>query len=112
MYFVGTGISGGEIGALYGPSVMPGGSPAAWPLVKDVLQSIAAKAGRWDALVAMDRSGWSRPFREDGAQWYRVWGYAVDFRGVFLVEESSGSGTMRPWPVSLRIGTRESWIAT
>ena len=43
MYFVGTGISGGEIGALYGPSVMPGGSPAAWPLVKDVLQSIAAK---------------------------------------------------------------------
>ena len=33
MYFVGTGISGGEIGALYGPSVMPGGSPAAWPLV-------------------------------------------------------------------------------
>ena len=31
MYFVGTGISGGEIGALYGPSVMPGGSPAAWP---------------------------------------------------------------------------------
>lgn len=43
MYFVGTGISGGEIGALYGPSVMPGGSPAAWPLVKDILQSIAAK---------------------------------------------------------------------
>lgn len=43
MYFVGTGISGGEIGALHGPSVMPGGSPAAWPLVKDVLQGIAAK---------------------------------------------------------------------
>lgn len=43
LYFIGTGISGGEIGALHGPSIMPGGSPAAWPLVKDLLQGIAAK---------------------------------------------------------------------
>lgn len=43
MYFIGTGISGGEIGALHGPSIMPGGSPAAWPLVKNILQAIAAK---------------------------------------------------------------------
>lgn len=43
IYFVGAGISGGEIGALYGPSIMPGGNPAAWPLIKDILQSIAAK---------------------------------------------------------------------
>lgn len=42
-YFVGTGISGGEEGALHGPSVMPGGSASAWPLVKDILQGIAAK---------------------------------------------------------------------
>lgn len=42
MLYVGTGISGGEIGALTGPSIMPGGSPAAWPLVKDLLQGIAA----------------------------------------------------------------------
>ena len=42
-YFIGTGISGGEIGALHGPSIMPGGSPEAWPLVKDILQAIAAK---------------------------------------------------------------------
>ena len=41
--FVGTGISGGEIGALTGPSIMPGGSTEAWPLVKDLLQSIAAR---------------------------------------------------------------------
>ncbi len=41
--YVGTGISGGEIGALTGPSVMPGGSPQAWPLVKDLLQAVAAK---------------------------------------------------------------------
>lgn len=43
MYFIGTGISGGEEGALRGPSVMPGGSAAAWPLVKDILQGISAK---------------------------------------------------------------------
>lgn len=41
--YVGAGISGGEIGALTGPSVMPGGSPKAWLLVKDLLQGIAAK---------------------------------------------------------------------
>lgn len=43
LYFVGTGISGGEEGALLGPSIMPGGSPEAWPIVKGILQSIAAK---------------------------------------------------------------------
>ncbi len=41
--FIGTGVSGGEEGARYGPSIMPGGSPAAWPEVKEILQSIAAK---------------------------------------------------------------------
>jgi len=41
--FVGAGVSGGEEGALLGPSIMPGGNPAAWPLVKNVLQAIAAK---------------------------------------------------------------------
>jgi len=41
--FVGTGVSGGEEGARFGPSIMPGGNPEAWPLVKDIFQSIAAK---------------------------------------------------------------------
>ena len=41
--FIGTGVSGGEEGALKGPSIMPGGSPAAWPHVKPIFQSIAAK---------------------------------------------------------------------
>jgi 6-phosphogluconate dehydrogenase len=41
--FIGTGISGGEEGARFGPSIMPGGSPEAWPHVKDIFQSIAAK---------------------------------------------------------------------
>ena len=42
--YVGAGVSGGEEGALRGPSIMPGGSPAAWPLVKPILQKIAAQA--------------------------------------------------------------------
>jgi 6-phosphogluconate dehydrogenase len=41
--FIGTGVSGGEEGALHGPSIMPGGNPAAWPPVKPIFQSIAAK---------------------------------------------------------------------
>jgi 6-phosphogluconate dehydrogenase len=41
--FVGTGVSGGEEGARNGPSIMPGGNPAAWPHVKPIFQSIAAK---------------------------------------------------------------------
>ncbi len=43
LLFIGTGVSGGEEGALRGPSVMPGGSPAAWPHVKPIFQAIAAK---------------------------------------------------------------------
>jgi len=41
--FVGMGVSGGEEGARHGPSIMPGGNPDAWPHVKDILRSIAAK---------------------------------------------------------------------
>jgi 6-phosphogluconate dehydrogenase len=43
-YFIGMGVSGGESGALWGPSLMPGGSKEAWPMVKDMFQAIAAKA--------------------------------------------------------------------
>ena len=43
LLYIGTGVSGGEEGALKGPSMMPGGSPAAWPLVKPIFQSICAK---------------------------------------------------------------------
>ena len=43
LLYIGTGVSGGEEGALNGPSMMPGGSPAAWPFVKPIFQSICAK---------------------------------------------------------------------
>jgi len=62
MLFIGTGVSGGEEGARYGPSMMPGGSPKAWPLVKDIFQSIAAKTP--DGSPCCDWMG------EDGAGHY------------------------------------------
>jgi 6-phosphogluconate dehydrogenase len=42
--YIGTGVSGGEEGALRGPAIMPGGNPEAWPLCRPILQAIAAKA--------------------------------------------------------------------
>ena len=46
LLYIGTGVSGGEEGALLGPSIMPGGSPAAWPHVKKIFQAIAAKTDK------------------------------------------------------------------
>jgi 6-phosphogluconate dehydrogenase len=43
LLYIGTGVSGGEEGALKGPSIMPGGSPDAWPEVRPILQAISAK---------------------------------------------------------------------
>jgi 6-phosphogluconate dehydrogenase len=60
--FIGTGVSGGEEGARFGPSIMPGGNPAAWPHVKDIFQSIAAKVE--DGSPCCDWVG------EDGAGHY------------------------------------------
>lgn len=59
--FIGTGVSGGEEGARHGPSIMPGGNPKAWPLVKEIFQAIAAKT---DGVPCCDWVG------EDGAGHY------------------------------------------
>jgi 6-phosphogluconate dehydrogenase len=48
LLYIGTGVSGGEEGARHGPSIMPGGSPEAWPHVKPIFQAIAAKVKRPD----------------------------------------------------------------
>ena len=60
--FIGTGVSGGEEGARNGPSIMPGGNPAAWPHVKPIFQAIAAKVE--DGTPCCDWVG------EDGAGHY------------------------------------------
>jgi 6-phosphogluconate dehydrogenase len=60
--YIGTGVSGGEEGARHGPSIMPGGNPAAWPLVKGIFQAIAARTA--DGEPCCDWVG------EDGAGHY------------------------------------------
>ncbi|SPF43972.1 gluconate-6-phosphate dehydrogenase, decarboxylating [Candidatus Sulfopaludibacter sp. SbA4] len=62
LLYVGTGVSGGEEGARYGPSMMPGGSAKAWPLVKDIFQAICARTP--DGAPCCDWMG------EDGAGHY------------------------------------------
>ncbi len=62
LLYVGTGVSGGEEGARFGPSMMPGGSAKAWPLVKDIFQAICARTP--DGEPCCDWMG------EDGAGHY------------------------------------------
>jgi 6-phosphogluconate dehydrogenase len=60
LLFIGTGVSGGEEGARFGPSIMPGGSVEAWPLVKDIFQGISAKTPAGEACcdwVGSDGAG-------------------------------------------------------
>ncbi|MGQ9822534.1 MAG: decarboxylating NADP(+)-dependent phosphogluconate dehydrogenase [Thermogutta sp.] len=57
LLFIGTGVSGGEEGALKGPSMMPGGSERAWPLVKPIFQAIAAKVGPNNDIPCCDWVG-------------------------------------------------------
>ena len=57
LLFLGTGISGAEEGARYGPSIMPGGTHDAWPHVKPIFQSIAAKVGPNDDIPCCDWVG-------------------------------------------------------
>lgn len=60
IHFVGTGVSGGEEGARFGPSIMPGGAPEAWPHVKPIFQAISAKTESGEACcdwVGNDGSG-------------------------------------------------------
>jgi 6-phosphogluconate dehydrogenase len=57
LLYIGTGVSGGEEGALKGPSIMPGGSEKAWPLVKPIFQAIAAKVGPNNDIPCCDWVG-------------------------------------------------------
>lgn len=62
--FIGAGVSGGEEGALKGPSIMPGGHLDAWPAVRDIFQAIAAKVGPDGDIPCCEWVG------EDGAGHY------------------------------------------
>jgi 6-phosphogluconate dehydrogenase len=81
LLFVGTGISGGEEGARHGPSIMPGGSADAWPIVRDVLQDIAAKVS--DGTPCCD---WVGP---DGAGHYvKMVHNGIEYGDIQLLAEA------------------------
>jgi 6-phosphogluconate dehydrogenase len=79
--YIGTGISGGEEGARHGPSIMPGGSPAAWPHVKPIFQAIAAKVD--DGTPCCDWVG------EDGAgHFVKMVHNGIEYGDMQLIAES------------------------
>lgn len=81
LYFIGTGVSGGEEGALTGPSIMPGGSPEAWPIVKPILQAIAAKVN--DGEVCCDWVG------QDGAgHFVKMVHNGIEYGDIQLITEA------------------------
>jgi 6-phosphogluconate dehydrogenase len=79
--YVGTGVSGGEEGARFGPSLMPGGNPQAWPHVKEIFQSIAAKVETGEACC--DWVG------EDGAGHYvKMVHNGIEYGDMQLIAEA------------------------
>jgi 6-phosphogluconate dehydrogenase len=81
LLYIGTGISGGEEGARHGPSIMPGGMPEAWPLIKDIFQSIAAKTS--DGTPCCDWVG------EDGAGHYvKMVHNGIEYGDMQLIAEA------------------------
>lgn len=81
LLFVGTGVSGGEEGALRGPSIMPGGNPEAWPAVKPILQAIAAKVG--DGTPCCD---WVGP--EEAGHYIKMVHNGIEYSDIQLICES------------------------
>jgi 6-phosphogluconate dehydrogenase len=81
LLYIGTGVSGGEEGALKGPSIMPGGSRAAWPAVKPIFQAIAAKVE--DGTPCCDWVG------DDGAgHFVKMVHNGIEYGDMQLISES------------------------
>ena len=81
IHFVGTGISGGEEGALNGPSIMPGGTEGGVRVARPAA-GVDLRPCRRHPVLHPRRRGRRRPLREDGAQRHRVRRHAADRRGV------------------------------
>ncbi|WP_028021707.1 decarboxylating NADP(+)-dependent phosphogluconate dehydrogenase [Enterovibrio calviensis] len=81
IHFVGTGVSGGEEGARFGPSIMPGGSPEAWPFVKPIFQAIAAKTD--DGEACCDWVG-----REGAGHFVKMVHNGIEYGDMQLISEA------------------------
>jgi 6-phosphogluconate dehydrogenase len=81
LLYVGSGVSGGEEGARHGPSMMPGGSPEAWPHIKSIFQAVAAKVD--DGTPCCDWVG------ENGAGHYvKMTHNGIEYGDMQLISES------------------------
>ena len=81
LHFVGSGVSGGEEGALNGPSIMPGGSAESYRTLGPMLR-VDLGPGRRHPVLRARRPGRRRALRQDGAQRHRVRRHAADRRGL------------------------------
>ncbi len=79
--FIGTGVSGGEEGALKGPSIMPGGNPDAWPHVKPIFQAIAAKVD--DGSPCCDWVG-----NEGAGHYVKMVHNGIEYGDIQLIDEA------------------------
>ena len=90
LLYIGTGVSGGEEGARRGPSIMPGGSPAAWPHVKDDFPGHCRQGGRRRAVLRLGGRRRRGALREDDPQRHRIRRHAVDLRSLQPDENRPG----------------------
>ncbi|MFN2244251.1 MAG: decarboxylating NADP(+)-dependent phosphogluconate dehydrogenase [Anaerolineae bacterium] len=81
LLYIGTGVSGGEEGALHGPSIMPGGSPEAWPCVKPIFQAIAAKVA--DGMPCCDWVG-----RDGAGHYVKMVHNGIEYGDMQMIAES------------------------
>ena len=90
LLYIGTGVSGGEEGARFGPSIMPGGDPAGMAGGEGDFPGDCGQGGGRYAVLRLGGRRRRGALREDGAQRHRVWRYAADRRGLPAVEGWAG----------------------
>ena len=111
LHFVGAGISGGEEGALNGPSIMPGGPAESYKSLGPLLEEISAHVDGVPCCTHIGPDGVG-PLRQDGAQRHRVLRHAADRRGLPAAARRAGLVRARRSPTCSPSGTRATWTAT
>ncbi len=108
LLYLGTGVSGGEEGALRGPAIMPGGSRAAWEAVAPIFNAIAARADDGEPCVGYVGATRRRALREDGAQRHRVRRHAAHRRDLRPLQPRPRHDRRRDLPTSSPSGIAAS----
>jgi 6-phosphogluconate dehydrogenase len=107
LLYVGTGVSGGEEGALKGPSLMPGGSEKAWPLIKPIFQAIAAKVGPKGDIPCCE---WVGP--RGAGHYVNIVHNGIEYGDSAHLRADAQKAPNQPEYDIFAGGTRGNWIAT